>query len=706
MEKPKLKVQITEYGRVVREVTFDSFPIVFGRSEECELRLANVDYISRVHGSIGIDQDEIIVTDLGSKNGFFYEGKPVRSLKNARLLSFEIEKMGFRLELDGQETSHSDETEIQIFETNAVKTTIVQPPSPSPILSMGDLPGAEVSSSSVPRSKGGTAGTGRSATGTGSKNTLQTKSKGDGPFKKPKIPSVKRGPLGASARPESDFEITRGSRTGSSYQAPPSDQVRFSIAPMPDIVKVAPDKAVVQGVVTWFDGIYDVRNFSRGEPLILGPNEEEPIYLPTTKRSMNFGQFGAKGATIRIPQKYMWGLYREKQEVPLAALVEEKNVISDGKSYQINLGLNEVISISMGAGMILHFRYVRAPQFYMQKSFIENKEEFKKAIIISGIIHLIVTAVALISAPKIQAPTVDNMPPRIAKLIVQPPPQLLATKPPPPPPPPPPEEPELEPPPKPEFAKPEPPKPKPVRQIVKKPVVVPKKPVKTHSVARKQTKPEPQVAEVKEPPKSAQQVQQEALANMLSSLPAPPSGGAKNAGAPIQISKSRISPNGIKVGGVAAVAGAVQANQPQGTAETGFKVASGGYVKNSTGGKTGKRGVGGSVVGTPQLSPKVGREQGISDDEVMKVVNKHLGEVQRCYERALFDDSSLVGRVEYEWEISAAGSVMSARVQRSEMARSDSLNNCVLGLFKKMKFPKAKNGQSTVAKIGFPFGRN
>jgi outer membrane biosynthesis protein TonB len=83
-----------------------------------------------------------------------------------------------------------------------------------------------------------------------------------------------------------------------------------------------------------------------------------------------------------------------------------------------------------------------------------------------------------------------------------------------------------------------------------------------------------------------------------------------------------------------------------------------------------------------------------------------LGDIHRCYERALFNDANIVGRVEYEWEINPGGSVASVSVKRSEVANGDFLNSCVMGIFKKMKFPTAKNGQSTTANIGFPFGKN
>ncbi|MBX2986981.1 MAG: AgmX/PglI C-terminal domain-containing protein [Bdellovibrionaceae bacterium] len=596
MEAAKLKVEISESGKVLHQATFRDFPVLFGRNPECHLRLRDSDFVSRVHGSISLDRDQIIVTDLGSLNGLSQGGKRVQSLKNPKVLDFQIRNLNIRLELEGQEARDVEKTAI----------TVIKPP--------------------------------------------------------------------------------------------PSDGIRFSIAPIPGISEVPADRLALQGVVTWQDGIYDVRNYSPGERLMLGPSQTAPIYLPITAESLDMGVFGSKGAKIRLRPSQHWKLYRDKHSVTLDQLNGEKKLTMDSRKNQVvTMGLNEVLSIDLSSNVTLHFRYVKSPRFVMKRTLIENREEFKKAIGASLAVHLLVSLVAMMSAPKTTAPQIDNVPPRIAKLLVEPPSQMLAAKPPEPPPPPPP--------PPPEEKKPEPPPPP------KKPAVVPKtkNPIK-RIVTKQPASPRPAPTKVVEAPPqpTAQEKEQQELANLLSSLPAPPSGGSANKGNPILISKDRIAPGGMKVGGIAAVAGASSPpGQVHGTAEPGFKVGSGGaYSGKSLSGKTGKRAIGGVVVGTPDLSPKVGRTQGLSDEEVMKVVNKHLGDVQRCYERALFEDSSLAGRVEYEWEIGAPGSVISARVQRSEIARGDSLNNCVLALLRKMKFPAAKNGQSTIAKIGFPFGRN
>ncbi|MBK7962868.1 MAG: AgmX/PglI C-terminal domain-containing protein [Bdellovibrionales bacterium] len=196
------------------------------------------------------------------------------------------------------------------------------------------------------------------------------------------------------------------------------------------------------------------------------------------------------------------------------------------------------------------------------------------------------------------------------------------------------------------------------------------------------------------------------MANLFGALPTP-GGGKGNSKVPINIQKGPGSPNktGIRVGGLSSGVGA-SGGAGGDVVGLGLGTQAGlpNYAQNKDS-KAGKQGVAGAVVGRPTFSG-VKAEQGIDNDAVMKVVNSHLRDVHRCYERALFKDANIVGRVEYEWEISAQGVVSSVTVKRSEVSNGDFLNSCVVELFKKMKFPVAKNGQTTTASIGFPFGKN
>lgn len=129
-----------------------------------------------------------------------------------------------------------------------------------------------------------------------------------------------------------------------------------------------------------------------------------------------------------------------------------------------------------------------------------------------------------------------------------------------------------------------------------------------------------------------------------------------------------------------------------------------GYGTSGYSGKTGKRTVMGSVIGGATYSEST-KTEGLTREQVMKIVQKHQGQIQQCYERSLMDDANLAGRAEFEWEISAQGSVTSVSVKESNLRNGEKLLDCVKGVFKKMAFPSAKNGASTTPTIGLPFGR-
>lgn len=605
---PRVKIEVFDSGKMVHQTSFDEFPIVFGRDRDCHLRLEDYNFVSRVHGSISVDRNQIVVTDLGSRHGIQTQGERIDTLREADKINFNIRGLDFVVELQGEEEENSELTAIRVIRD--------------------------------PR--------------------------------------------------ETVSQIAH-------------EGVKFSIAPQQNVKDVPINTLCLQGVITWEEDIYDVRNFNVGEPLNIGDNVTEPIYVPTATRQVSFGHFTEDGALIAVPMGTRVRAYRNKQPLSPGTISEEHPGANGARPYLVLRPLAEdVVSIDLNPALTLHFRYVKRPRLKITKTWIENREEIKRAVVSSIAIHALICAIAVIIAPRSKAPKIENVPPRIAKLLVEPPVQIMAPKPTPAPTPVPTAVPT--PVPKPPVAEPEPeeipkqkPKPKPPeRKAEPKPKAEPQAASKMETpIAKAPPKSQP-------PPKPSEQEQ---LLSALSALPGAPATGLPKAGKPIQINANAAPAVGVKVGGLAAVKNVVSETQP--VADTAFNVG-GNDAKYSTKGQTGnagKRGVGGAVMGIPKMSGDISRKQGLSNDQVMAVVNRRLGEIQQCYERALFEDGSLAGRVEYEWEINAGGSVISAKVASGQIAKADTLNNCVLALFNKMKFPAAKNGEPTVAKIGFPFGK-
>jgi hypothetical protein len=130
-----------------------------------------------------------------------------------------------------------------------------------------------------------------------------------------------------------------------------------------------------------------------------------------------------------------------------------------------------------------------------------------------------------------------------------------------------------------------------------------------------------------------------------------------------------------------------------------------GYGVQGLKGNAGARGIAGAIVGEPKLATAANKTEGLTRAQVMAVVQKHLAEIQHCYEKNLLLNPDLSGRMEFEWEISPTGKVVTSSVKRSTVNGGDGLGECVKRVFTAMRFPNASNGQSTVPSIGFPFGR-
>jgi len=141
-----------------------------------------------------------------------------------------------------------------------------------------------------------------------------------------------------------------------------------------------------------------------------------------------------------------------------------------------------------------------------------------------------------------------------------------------------------------------------------------------------------------------------------------------------------------------------------GTVAVGGKNAAGKYEVAGLGGKAGKQKVLGTVIGGATYTEN-SKNEGLTRDQVMKVVQKNQARIQQCYERALLDNPDLVGSADFEWEILASGAVSVVNVKNATIKNAESLLGCVKNVFTQMKFPQAKNGEGTTSTIGLPFGR-
>jgi hypothetical protein len=107
------------------------------------------------------------------------------------------------------------------------------------------------------------------------------------------------------------------------------------------------------------------------------------------------------------------------------------------------------------------------------------------------------------------------------------------------------------------------------------------------------------------------------------------------------------------------------------------------------------RGKVGRVV-TRKVRAKKGQ---ISREEVSRVLNQHLHEVQGCYERALIAKPGLRGKITLEWTIRTNGRVSGVK-QKFSSLKDASVARCIMAKLKGWRFPKPRGG---VVQVSYPW---
>ena len=708
---PQLKVflVVKEDDALIFEKSFEHFPIVIGRSTNCEVPLSQYSWISRQHVRLVFEKGEIWAEDLGSANGMTIEGvahKKVRvgdgtviNLTNLTImigvLHPEIPQMN-----DPDQTMYVVKAQPQSEEKTEITETQHTPPQShhqppplavplEPLQTMSTLDirtKVSIPSTAVPEAR---------KTPSLPVNEIEIASEesnsamGIVQFDHTEItdPSI------ATKYETQTGGNHRGGLLGPSFVG--GLEFLALQSPVPYSGRLARHKRVLEAYVTWKGQIIDSKLCRVGGSLAMGPGRES-LYVPFLMHDFEVGSYDGNFGVCYWSEKIHGYVFSENgQKTDLQRLVRSGTANKRGRSYHMKLGPTDVCQLDMGFDVQVYLRYAPAPRQLTRKRISEPDELLQKAGLASGLIHLLFLLMVVFVGPQPHTLKVKNLPARVAKLIVQKP------KPPPPPPKPP------------EEKKPEPKlaekKPEPKKEIPKK---IPPKPkqviVKTNAQLKKINK---LPVEVKQP--VVQKVPEKKVEELgaLAALGAlgAPTPNPKNQPVAINVNRNAggaqsMSTSGV-IGALKAKGGQLAAGGMPGVKTKGHGYGTGtGYGVQGLQGRAGARGVQGSVVGTPTLM-KISRTEGLSQKEVMDVVKKYVGKIQQCYERALLSEPGLAGRIEYEWSIDSKGKVTAASVKRSDMHGADTLNECVLGIFRDMKFPASKNGEGTTPSIGFPFGR-
>lgn len=704
--KNPVHIRVLHNNKLIFDRSFETYPIVIGRGSTCDVPLPQFEFISRQHAVINIENDQLQILDLNSSNGIYFHGQKFKSAPIDEETHVSIGEVLISINpVATEDHTQVDEktASIEIRTLGDIKASLEINENKI------DLPADFISPSQVRKISHTNDSIKTDKTDKVQKEDLPKASPtipADTPkfepkiLEKPKSVVHKPNPIQRTGKPKEHKPQHKQqiqaatSNTGHDAHTPIVDLHgidQITIHPLANDLK--PHHRVLEGYVTWKDTIYDCQHFLPGEKITLGRGYRADLAVPTLHRNLKIAKYDGLSTECYIPKDYNISILRDNNVITMDDLIASNAIVTKRNGYTLKLGNRELCSIKISDEISVHLRYAPAPRQLSKKDLIEASEEFKKATIVSGIFHLMLALLALFNAPDSHAPKIKNVPERYARLLVEPPRKLI-----------------------------EPPKPKkkdPEKVVEKKKEPV-KEPKKERPKIVKRMQPVPKKVKLTKPipaknvaqlPAKKEPVKVENIGALGALTALSPKAAPTNIPVAININPNAggmttKNPTGGVIGVLKTKTGSLAAGGAISSVKTkGLGYGTGtGYGIQGLKGTAGTRGVAGTVVGTPSLMES-GKNEGLTRTQVMDVVKRHLGEIQQCYERSLFQNPNLAGRVQYEWEIKASGTVSWAKVTKSDIGDADNLNSCVKGVFKKMKFPVAKNGQTTTPNIGFPFGR-
>ena len=136
--------------------------------------------------------------------------------------------------------------------------------------------------------------------------------------------------------------------------------------------------------------------------------------------------------------------------------------------------------------------------------------------------------------------------------------------------------------------------------------------------------------------------------------------------------------------------GAMNTGNFQIGSESGYGTGSGTQVKG--------QGVGHLEIGLNLKDATV--DEGLTKEEVAKVIHSHMNEIRYCYESAILADPSLAGKVVVDFKIGSQGNVGAAQTAENTMNNTQ-VGGCLVGKLKNWKFPQPRGGVQVA--VSYPF---
>lgn len=688
------EIDITVGGDTHRLEVPNRDQILIGRAPECDLVL-DYPFISRQHARLSWNNQDWLIEDLGSRNGLVLKGNRVQKWVLGRpkeigdsvstQVKIDTLVLTFHLRLlsdnknESQNSLDSSNVSIKVSEETKPVISSTETLTREAVSKTLNLVPGKIIESEIP------------------KNT-PNKSKAIPVLAASSEASVPKPP--SSEKPKS---IPSSHGSSENREAIGFDQIHPQLA--------SSKYRRLEASVIWRGLLYDVKEFDSQEKITVGASDFASLQIPTAGRGWALANVSFKESLCWVPNGKSFSILRDGTSYDGTVLAKNGQISAKGQGHSFRVTHQDVLSVNIDSNTKVVLRYIPAQGKLAKKKPIDLDHGFRQAFLGSLIVHGVLALALILAAPRMsKGPKLKNVPERYARLLVEPPKPILPV---PEPPPttmaPPTTVPKVA-----DVPKPKPPEPKKVVKVEKpkpKKFELPKKLEVQNRTQPKDVAPVRPV-QVTEAPKPEVKVESlgalAALGAMAPNSAAPPGPNVQN----LKFDKSQSvglaagpSVSGVS-GALKAQGGKLMAGGAGGSVRTGGSSVGSGVAYGTQGlsSGTGKRNIAGAIVGTPKLAAE-SKLEGLTRQQVMTVVQKHAGDIQHCYEKSLLTNPGLAGRMEFEWDITAAGKVTSVRVKRSTVQNGDALGECVKGVFTSMQFPKATNGQSTTPTIGFPFGR-
>jgi pSer/pThr/pTyr-binding forkhead associated (FHA) protein len=656
-----IRISVFHGRKKVFEKVFERYPIIIGRNPSCDVPLSQYDFISRQHATITLKDKQPVILDLESANGLFVSEKRIRQAPIDSEIQVRLGELNFEFSYTEESIFDANTLVDHTFETRKIPHSKLPP-----IPQSSKPPKAKIEA--IPKQK-------------------PPKKKQEKGFALNELPEKfeqprqeYKSPQPAKAIPV-EHNIHDDEASGKTLFRHPSGGVGADLLePHPYANQLKPTHRVLEAYVTWKDQVWDLQQFLPGEKVTLGTGERANLSLPLLKLDTDFAAYDGHNTRCLVPNGASVEIRRGRQTLSMDYLKAQNALTPKGSGHTLQMGNEDLCTVQLAGDVKVHFRYAPAPRQLSKHQIPQVDEDFRSPLLASGIFYVFMIVFIWVNAPDYPVTPIKNVPERFARLIMKPPKPIIKKKPK-----------------KKKIVKKKTQKKK---KIVKKRQRRPRKVVVKRSNKLKKINKFP--IKVKKKPVEVKKIGALAALSALRSKPT-------TKPVSVNINKNAGGMKSLNTGGVIGTlktkSGRLAAAGHTTVKTKGLGYGSGtGYGIQGLKGKAGGRAVAGAVVGTPKLV-KLSKKQGLSRNQVLDVVKKHIAKIQQCYERSLFSNPDLAGKVTYEWFITPRGGVTWAKVKATRMRGGDTLHRCVTGVFKRMKFPKAKNRQSTVATVPFPFGR-